>query len=266
MIRLISFIATVLFLGVASLWAQATSSPAGAPRQKVFLVELFTSEGCSSYPPADALLRQINGTQPGPGELIVGISEHVTYWNSAGWRDPYSSAIYTNRQTLYGTRFGLESVYTPQMVVNGTEQFVGSDRASLAAALRKERTLPSSIALRILSVIVDSDVLKIRFLAVGDASAKNADILAVLTDDLVQSNVQRGENSGRTLSHVAVALSLQRVAKLEAIVEQSVQISLPSFLRTSNGHHLILFLQDKNNGRILGADSMPLSSYGGVNR
>jgi hypothetical protein len=258
MIRLLSGIAAVVFSGIAALPAQVPSSAASAPRQKVLLVELFTSEGCSSCPPADALLRQINGTQPGPGELIVGISEHVTYWNSLGWQDPFSSSTYTDRQNLYGTRFGLDSVYTPQMVVNGAEQFVGSDRAGLAAALRKERSVPSSVALRILSSSLEGDVLNVKFSAIGDASAKGADIVAVLADDLAQSNVQRGENSGLTLSHVAVARSLQRVAKVQAMTEQAVRISLPPSLRTSSGHHLILFAQSSNSGRILGTDSRPL--------
>ena len=258
MIRLILGIAAVLFSGIASLSAQITASADSAPRQKVLLVELFTSEGCSSCPPADALLRRINGTEPSPDELIVGISEHVTYWNSLGWSDPFSSSTYTDRQNFYATRFGLDSVYTPQMVVNGAEQFVGSDKASLAAALQKERSLPSSVDLRILSMNIDGDFLNVGFSAAGDASAKGADIVAVLADDLVTSSVQRGENSGRTLSHVAVALSLQRVAKLQATATQAVRISLPSSLRTSSGHHLILFAQAPSTGRILGADSKPL--------
>ena len=258
MIRFIPGIAVVLFSGIAALPPQVTASADSAPRQKVILVELFTSEGCSSCPPADALLSQINGTQPGPGELIVGISEHVTYWNSLGWRDPFSSAIYTDRQNLYASRFGLDSVYTPQMVVNGGEQFVGSDKASLVAALRKERSISSSLDLRILSLNIDGDVLNVKFSAVGDASAKGASIVAVLADDLAQSSVQRGENSGRTLSHVAVALSLQPVAKLQATATQAVRISLPPSLRMSSGHHLILFAQATDSGRILGADSKPL--------
>jgi hypothetical protein len=144
------------------------------------------------------------------------------------------------------------------MVVNGTEQFVGSDKAGLAAALQKERSLPSAVDLHILSSSVDGDALEVRFSAFGDASVRDADIIAVLPDDFVQSSVQRGENAGRPLSHVAVALSLQRIAKLQATVEQAVRISLPPSLRTSSAHHLILFAQSPNNGRILGADSKPL--------
>ena len=102
MIRLTAGIATVLLSYVVTMSAQSTASAAPAPFPKVILVELFTSEGCSSCPPADALLRQIDGTRPRADQLIVGISEHVTYWNSLGWTDPFSSSIYTDRQNAYG--------------------------------------------------------------------------------------------------------------------------------------------------------------------
>jgi hypothetical protein len=258
MIRLTAGIATVLFSGVVTMSAQSTASAAPEPSPRVILVELFTSEGCSSCPPADALLRQIDGTRPGAGQLIVGISEHVTYWNSLGWTDPFSSSIYTDRQNAYGVRFRLDSVYTPQMVVNGTEQFVGSDKSSLEDAIKKEQGHASPIALRILSLSFGDNSLTVNFSAVGEARSRGADIVAVLADDTAQSNVQRGENSGRALSHVAVARSLLRVAKLQATAQQTVQIPLPPSIRTTWGHHLILFAQAPGNGPILGADSRPL--------
>src|SRR5580704_5019708 len=112
----------------ARIFAQTPPAKAPLPHPSAVLIELFTSEGCSDCPPADELLRQVSGRQTEDGQLIVGISEHVTYWNNLGWRDPFSADQYTERQNAYRTRFGLESVYTPQMVVNGREQFVGSDR------------------------------------------------------------------------------------------------------------------------------------------
>jgi hypothetical protein len=97
-----------------------------AAHSSVAIVELFTSEGCSSCPPADALLRQINLTQTADKQLIVGISEHVTYWNDLGWKDPYSSPVFTDRQNTYAERLSLQGPYTPQMVLNGRDQFVGA--------------------------------------------------------------------------------------------------------------------------------------------
>src|ERR1700723_1579041 len=118
-----------------SVFAQdvAASKPAS-----IAIVELFTSEGCSSCPPADALLRQINLKQTNAGQLIVGISEHVTYWNNLGWRDPYSLPFFTERQSVYASRLSAEGSYTPQMVLNGRDQFVGSNGGALQHALLDE--------------------------------------------------------------------------------------------------------------------------------
>jgi hypothetical protein len=248
-------IAIALTTGLPSLEAQ---DKVNTPAQKVVLVELFTSEGCSSCPPADALLRQVNGAETSEGQLIVGISEHVTYWNGLGWSDPFSSPVYTQRQNDYVDRFHLDSSYTPQMVVNGAEQFVGSDRAAFVRAVQKEQEQHSPISLRILSVSVAGRTLTVNFSTSGDVPAHGADLFAVLADDADRSSVLRGENSGQTLAHVSVARSISRVAKLKAAGEQTVQVPIPSSFQASPGHHLILFAQMPGNGRVLGADTKPL--------
>jgi hypothetical protein len=248
---------TIAFTATGMSLHAETRKPAVEGKQQVVLVELFTSEGCSSCPPADALLRQINGTQTNAGQLIVGISEHVTYWNSLGWSDPFSAAIFTERQNAYGQRFNLESVYTPQMVVNGSQQFVGSDKAGLAQALRKE-TQASPVDIRILSTKLDGNSITVSFAAGGEIPAHGVDIVAVVADDLDQSSVLRGENSGRMLAHVAVARSLTKVAKVEAATEKTIQIPVPSLFHQSAAHHIILFAQTSGNGRVLGSASKPL--------
>jgi hypothetical protein len=233
-------------------------APIGLQGQKTVLVELFTSEGCSSCPPADALLRQVNGSQTSAGQLIVGISEHVTYWNHLGWSDPYSSSTYTDRQDAYSQRFHLEGVYTPQMVINGAEQIVGSDRAALLRAVMTEEAHPSQMTLRILSVEAGRGGWNVHFSAGGELPAHGVDVIAVLADDSDQSNVLHGENSGRTLAHVAVARSISKIAKLQTAGEGTAQIPIPSSFQASPGHHLILFAQTPGNGRVLGADTKPL--------
>jgi hypothetical protein len=227
-----------------------SQSHAAPATPSAVLVELFTSEGCSSCPPADELLRQIDHTRTDTGQLIVGISEHVTYWNSLGWSDPFSADRYTERQAAYGTRFRLDSVYTPQMVVNGREQFVGSDRASLRKALHAEQAETSSLTLHLLTASVDGGSLTATFDAEG-AGSGSADLFAVLADDQAESHVLRGENSGHTLSHVAVARSLIRVGRLETGSKQTIHIPLPDSLRAGKGHHLILFAQVPSTGPIL---------------
>ncbi len=200
------------------------------------------------------------------GQLIVGISEHVTYWNSLGWADPFSSPTYTERQNAYGASFGLDSVYTPQMVVNGREQFVGSDKGLLQKAIRTEQDQAQPVALQILETTATGNSLQVRFSASAEKAFYGADIMAVLADDADQSSVLRGENSGRSLTHVSVARSITRVAKLQANSEQSVQLPLPASFVGKPGHHLIVFAQARGTGRVLGADSKALPDGGMASR
>ena len=236
----------------------AAQTPAPLAVNSVSILELFTSEGCSSCPPADALLRQIHGKQTSAGQLIVGISEHVTYWNSLGWKDPYSAEVFTDRQTNYVSRLSPEGPYTPQMVLNGRDQFVGSNGAALEQALRDD-SRRKHLDLRILSSVVEGNHLIVKFALNGAAQPKPFDIVAVLTDDVDRSNVLRGENSGRTLEHVSVARELNRVGTRNGGAELSVQIPLPeNFHSGGSGHHLVLFAQEQHQGAIVGAATMPI--------
>lgn len=224
----------------------------------VAIVELFTSEACSSCPPADALLRQINLKRASAGQLIVGISEHVTYWDSLGWKDPFSSRTFTDRQSAYASRLSPEGSYTPQMVLNGREQFVGSDAGALEQALRHDARRPH-LVLSILSSTLSPLGVDIKFSLAGETS-RPLDIFAVLTDDADQSKVRGGENGGRLLQHVAVARSLTRVAIVRGDREQSAHIVLPEGFQpgSGSGHHLILLAQEQHLGAIVGAATIPL--------
>ncbi|HEX4066134.1 MAG TPA: DUF1223 domain-containing protein [Acidobacteriaceae bacterium] len=234
----------------------------GGPRAErpasVAVVELFTSEGCSSCPPADALLREINLKQTSAGQLIVGISEHVTYWNNLGWNDPYSRSVFTDRQSSYASRLSPEGPYTPQMVVNGRDQFVGSDGGALERALRDD-VRREHLALSIVSSSAAASGVDVKFAVTGHLS-KPLDIIAILTDDTDRSNVLRGENNGRLLQHVSVARSLTRVATIKEDGQEAIHIPLPDGFQAGGGagHHLILLAQEPHQGAILGAATMPL--------
>jgi hypothetical protein len=174
-----------------------------APARVPVVVELFTSEGCSSCPPADALLSKLVKEQPVAGVEIVPLGMHVTYWDQLGWKDPASLPMATERQQAYGRIFGADRVYTPQAVIDGHDEMVGSDesaiRRALAAAGRQAHgrlTLTASITVNDIAAEVNlSDVPAVR--EPLEAS------LAITEDDLT-SIVKRGENGGRTLHNDAV--------------------------------------------------------------
>jgi hypothetical protein len=253
--RLCQLIATsAIFItvqpGLEAAQPTATSKPSPT---SVVIVELFTSEGCSSCPPADRLLRQVHLKETGADQLIVGISEHVTYWNSLGWKDPYSAQVFTDRQSVYASRLSPEGSYTPQMIVNGRDQFVGGDGGALESALQSDARRPHA-DLRIVSSALSENGIDATFSFSGQAK-KPLDLIAVVTDDTDRSNVLRGENSGRLLEHVSVARTLVKVATISGDTEKSIHLAIPEALKPKSGagHHLVLFVQEPHQGAIVGA-------------
>ena len=224
--------------------------------QRVVLVELFTSEGCSSCPPADALLRKLDGMRTPDGALIVGLGEHVTYWNSLGWRDRFSSDTFTARQQAYGDRFRLDSVYTPQMVVNGQSQLVGSDEQGVARAIAVAKA--SAIGLQISSVRLVEGKVAVTY-ALRGAVPAGAEVWAAVADDRATTDVKRGENGGRQLEHVAVARSLTRVGAATA-GDGAVLLMVPETLagQEKSGRHVVVFVQEAGYGRVLAVESHAL--------
>jgi len=217
------------------------------PPQPV-LVELFTSEGCSSCPPADRLLMELDRDQPVAGATVVVLSEHVDYWNSLGWRDPFSSPQWSQRQNDYARHFGLDSVYTPQMVIDGSRQAVGSDADAVRRAIHRSAE-QSRIAIRISELRRVGNRLRVTYSA--DA-APDAILYAVVADNSDQSSVVRGENAGHTLDHVAVARSLAELVSLRtAAVDKTGELDLPR--GDANRHlRLVLFAQNSQTGTIAG--------------
>lgn len=246
---------TVLYALTPSLHGATASYDSQPHSDPVAIVELFTSEGCSSCPPADELLREINQRRAPSGQLVVAISEHVTYWNSLGWKDPYSSTVFTERQEAYASRFSLSGPYTPQMVLNGRSQFVGSDRAALRKALSDDAQR-LHLGLQINNVTRSTNDAEVIFTLEGTAPT-SIHAFALVTDDADDSHVLRGENSGRHLQHVAVARSLTKLAVTTDGQRQTARIPLPA-TPNSAGRHLALFLQEAHQGAILAATSVAL--------
>lgn len=236
----------------------AQAPPTGAPRRPV-LVELFTSEGCSSCPPADALLARLDREQFVPGAQAIVLSEHVTYWNHDGWHDPYSLDDVTERQNQYGTRFGIDSVYTPQAVVDGAAQAVGSDETAVTRLIAQAAASPS------LDLSIDGaerSGVSVRFkVSVSGTSAKDlasrAKLVAVLAYDSAESQVKRGENAGRTLRHVAVVRGIQEMEK-GSLDGRQLTLKLPRE-DSSGPARLIAFLVDRRSGHVLGAAERTLT-------
>lgn len=194
------------------------STQAGkTPATSAVLVELFTSEGCSTCPPADRLLTELDENQPVNGAQVIALSEHVDYWNRLGWKDPFSSAQFTERQTDYSRTLRVEDIYTPQMIVDGRTEFVGNQRATALEAIARAAQSPkASIAAAVKSSAANSITLSIQVSDVPDVSrGDRADVLLAITESGLMSNVARGENGGRRLTHSAVTRRMVKVGTIE---------------------------------------------------
>jgi hypothetical protein len=239
-------------------------SPANRPSSPV-LVELFTSEGCSNCPPADDLLTRLEQTQPVDRAEVIALSEHVDYWNRLGWTDPYSSPEFSARQNDYARAFDTDGVYTPQMVVDGRAQFVGSDsgkarqaiagasrdsKAAVTVSLASEDTQAASLTL---------DVRAARLEKVSDGDS--AEVLLAITESGLRSSVRRGENAGRRLSHTAVVRKLTTLGSVDSqggaqfVAKPVVQID-KGWKR--DGLKAVVFVQERTSRRVLGAASVSL--------
>jgi len=221
------------------------------------VVELFTSEGCSSCPPADALLARLDREQPVSTAEIIVLEEHVDYWEQDGWHDRFSSSQYTERQNQYAPRLKFDSVYTPQMVVDGATQFVGNDGPRAYKAVVAAARTPK-IALALSPPVLDGRHLACSVSAPASSSPlPKADLYAALVDPSATTQVLRGENGGRHLDHVGVVRSLKRIGKLQNLGSGPLQFNLnaPSDANPAR-MRVVVFAQDSDQGPIRGAASI----------
>jgi hypothetical protein len=212
------------------------------------LVELFTSEGCSSCPPADALLAGLAAEAERDGKRIYPISFHIDYWNRLGWDDPFSRPGYTERQERYARTLRAE-IYTPQMIVNGSEEFVGSDRMRAQKAIEAALARPASVGLSLEATAAADGGLHAAYRASGHGEGDLVHIALVETGLSVP--VRRGENRGHTLRHENV-VRVFRTARLDAAGTGALDLAIPPDVRREKTL-LIAFVQKAETLQVLGA-------------
>ena len=210
------------------------------------VIELFTSEGCSSCPPADELVAKIEKESKDKPVYILAF--HVDYWNRLGWKDQFSSADFSKRQNDYANYLNLSSVYTPQIVVNGKTEFVGSQEGTLRNAIRTNLSKTSAAQIALNVTAVEQGQATVKYTTEG--INKNIILQIAVLQKNAQTKVERGENEGRTLSHVQIVRKLQPVALNGN--NGMVSVTLPHGFDSHNWE-IIGFLQNHENGEITGA-------------
>jgi hypothetical protein len=251
-----SFLAIAAFLLAALLASAQSPQPSPDHARVPVLVELFTSEGCSDCPPADRLLEQLDTTQPIPHAQAIVLSEHVTYWNHQGWIDPFSFDEIDLRQKEYGDQFRLESVYTPQAVIDGTTQLVGNNGPGLAKAVEQAASMPKK-PITISDAHWEQNAVTFSVHAPVDSGVK---LVAVVAADATGKKITSGENTGRTIHHVAVVRTI-REFNASAADGRPLRLSGGSLShdQTASPVRLIVFLFEKKTGHVIAVSEQTLS-------
>lgn len=259
------FVAAVALLALAAWRPGVTGSAAGNSKNAravstatdgkltPVLVELFTSEGCSSCPPADALLSRLGRTQPVSGADIIILEEHVDYWDRLGWKDPFSSEAATARQNEYDMSFAGFEVYTPQMVVDGRAKFVGNSDQD---ALRAVRTASQAVKPAVRLSWGKDNTLSIHIDPLNNTAERDGqEVFLAVAENMLHSDVRHGENAGRALGHNGVVRQLLPLAKIAAAPEGFDSNVTVHTDREWNRWNLraVVFVQERRSRHILAA-------------
>jgi hypothetical protein len=260
----LSRVAIVVLLGLSGFGCQMSSSAekmesAGnlAPARPV-LVELFTSEGCSSCPPADKALAFLEQQQPVSGAQIVALELHVDYWDGPAWKDPFSSAQFSERQNQYAGRFHLDQVYTPQMVVDGSSQFTGSDlqTANIMIVQFAKDAKANVVLMR------DGEKIKINIDSLQQIpQMKDATVFLAIAENNLNTDIKGGENSGRKLSHTAVVRELRTIGNITAGSKDFTAEAVLNLQKTwkLNDLKAVVFVQENESRKVLGIGQLSLA-------
>lgn len=228
------------------------------------VVELFTSEGCSSCPPADALLKQLSEQQPVDSVQVVALEEHVDYWNHLGWSDPFSSNEFSERQSDYARTFGNDGVYTPQMIVDGKSEFVGSRSLSAREVIHKAAVFPKfEISLRpVANASSQEAALELHVENPDGVSPRGGlELWVAITEKNLQSDVKGGENSGELLKHGPVVRSMRKGKVPADVAGYQTQLHLPLDPRWRKENLVaVAFLAEEGSRQIVGVGTTSLSS------
>jgi hypothetical protein len=251
-VRAISIILLVFSLGRGLATAAEVDTESG---RSPVLVELFTAEGCSSCPPADAFLMQLDSLQPIPGVQLIVLSEHMDYWNNS-WPDPFASSQLTARQANYVRAFKLRTPYTPQLIVDGAAELRLADAKSIEPTFRSAAASPK-IPVNVTSIKVEpgaSANVSGRIDVDGNTERRKADVYLAIALDRIETKVLRGENRGKNLAHVAVVEYLSKVGVLDPGGNFSQEFKVPLKRElASNDARVIVFVQESGNGKVVGA-------------
>jgi hypothetical protein len=239
--------------GAFFLFASMGKTTDAAPKRAV-VVELFTSEGCSSCPPADELLGHLRQDLGAKNVQVVPLGFHVDYWNSLGWKDRFSSSDYSQRQEQYARSLGVDGPYTPQMVVDGDVEFVGSDAGRAERVISQAASNPAVAEVKLSAAGADQLTVNVK----GPA-ADSSNVWFAITEDNLSTHVGSGENNGHTLHHAAVVRDFRRLGQLhDGGFTADVPLKLQSEWKRAD-LRAIVFVQEGPTGKIQGAASVPLA-------
>lgn len=234
-------------------WSAGTAVAQGhaEPKLNPVVVELFTSEGCSSCPPVDRWVEQLDTTQPLSGAELIVLSEHVDYWDHDGWKDPYSSSALTDRQEEYVRALGLSGPYTPLVVLDGAAEVHSGDAHEVAEDFQKAAET-ARLPLQIEDVHVANGAVT-GHVVVGTGGSEHGAVLVAAALDRTETDVLGGENNGRKLTNVAVVLTLTKIGKLEKGKGFDRTFRIPVAAGAAGNLRVVALVQEGGIGRVVGA-------------
>lgn len=242
-------------LGLLLLLPAGLTGRAAEPARGFAVVELFTSEGCSSCPPADKVFADL-ARRGREGEPIYCVGFHVDYWDKLGWKDEFADNAFTQRQLGYMHKLKVDDVYTPQTIVNGTRQFVGSRKAEVDTAVDEALQSPAVLRLTLIPELAfDSKSLTLKYATRADT--KPLFLNLAVTQSAAENDVKAGENKDRKLQHAAVVRKFQVVAEPKDVAQGTWKVAIPQDLDPTEAT-CIGYLQSRSTFRIVAATAVPL--------